>query len=89
MLRHENIIQIETILLPKSRQEFEDMYFFSKFSYVVFELMHTDLHTIIKNKNDPLPPEKYKFLLYQMLRGLKYIHSAKIVHRDLVSHILF
>ena len=58
---------------------------FIKFRYVVFELMQTDLHTIIKNKNEPLPEEKYKFLLYQILRGLKYIHSAKIVHRDLVS----
>ena len=25
-----------------------------------------------------------KFIIYQLLRGIKYVHSAKIIHRDLV-----
>lgn len=33
--------------------------------------------------NDDLTPEHHQFFLYQMLRGLKYIHSAKVFHRDL------
>lgn len=28
--------------------------------------------------NDDLTPEHHQFFLYQMLRGLKYIHSAKV-----------
>lgn len=28
LLKHENIINIETIILPKSREEFEDVYVF-------------------------------------------------------------
>jgi len=75
LLKHENIINIETIILPKSREEFEDV-------YVVSEMMDTDLTSIIKS-DQPLTEEHYKFFLYQLLRGLKYIHSAKIVHRDL------
>ena len=75
LLKHENIINIETLILPKSREEFEDV-------YVVSEMMDTDLTSIIKS-DQPLTEEHYKFFLYQLLRGLKYIHSAKIVHRDL------
>lgn len=63
------------MILPKSREDFEDV-------YVVSEMMDTDLTSIIKS-DQPLTEEHYKFFLYQLLRGLKYIHSAKIVHRDL------
>ncbi|KAG1660555.1 hypothetical protein FOA52_001999 [Chlamydomonas sp. UWO 241] len=62
-------------MLPPSPRDFKDI-------YVVFELMETDLHQVIK-ANDDLTPEHHQFFLYQMLRGLKYIHSAKVFHRDL------
>ncbi|KAG2319754.1 hypothetical protein Bca52824_012967 [Brassica carinata] len=50
--------------------------------YVVFELMESDLHQVIK-ANDDLTPEHYQFFLYQLLRGLKYVHAANVFHRDL------
>ena len=50
-------------------------------------MMDTDLTQIIKS-DQPLTEEHYKFFLYQLLRGLKYIHSAQIVHRDLVKFYL-
>ena len=50
-------------------------------------MMDTDLTQIIKS-DQPLTEEHYKFFLYQLLRGLKYIHSAQIVHRDLVRSFL-
>ncbi|KAJ0106016.1 hypothetical protein Patl1_19675 [Pistacia atlantica] len=50
--------------------------------YVVFELMESDLHQVIK-ANDDLTPEHYQFFLYQLLRGLKYTHTANVFHRDL------
>ena len=34
-----------------------------------------DLHQVIK-ANDDLTPEHHQFFLYQMLRGLKYVHSG-------------
>jgi len=49
-------------------------------------MMDTDLTSIIKS-DQPLTEEHYKFFLYQLLRGLKYIHSAQIVHRDLVTSL--
>ncbi|KAK9289155.1 hypothetical protein L1049_017628 [Liquidambar formosana] len=75
LLRHPDIVEIKHILLPPSRREFKDI-------YVVFELMESDLHQVIK-ANDDLTPEHYQFFLYQLLRGLKYIHTANVFHRDL------
>ncbi|CAI0380560.1 unnamed protein product [Linum tenue] len=69
LLRHPDIVEIKHIMLPPSRREFKDI-------YVVFELMESDLHQVIK-ANDDLTPEHYQFFLYQLLRGLKYIHTVK------------
>ncbi|EMS68017.1 Mitogen-activated protein kinase 14 [Triticum urartu] len=85
LLRHPDIVEIKHILLPPSRREFKDI-------YVVFELMESDLHQVIK-ANDDLTPEHYQFFLYQLLRGLKYIHTGHTVRysaqRTLEIQILF
>jgi len=44
--------------------------------------METDLATIIKSPQK-LTEEHCQFFMYQILRGMKYIHSARILHRDL------
>lgn len=48
----------------------------------MFDLMESDLHRIIYSKQD-LSEEHIRYFLYQLLRGLKYIHSANVIHRDL------
>jgi len=68
LLRHQNIVQIKHIMLPPTRREFRDI-------YVVFELMESDLHQVIK-ANDNLTPEHHRFFLYQLLCALKYIHAG-------------
>lgn len=75
LLRHPDIVEIKRIMLPPSKRDFRDI-------YVVFELMESDLHQVIK-ANDDLTREHHQFFLYQMLRALKYMHTANVYHRDL------
>ena len=48
----------------------------------MYELMDTDLHQIIRSAQ-PLSDDHCQYFVYQLLRGLKYIHSAGVLHRDL------
>ena len=74
--KHDNVINIKAILKPPDDlSRFHDV-------YVVLDLMESDLHHIIHSKQS-LSKDHIQYFLYQLLRGLKYIHSADIIHRDL------
>ncbi|KAK3284419.1 Mitogen-activated protein kinase 4b [Cymbomonas tetramitiformis] len=74
-LNHENIIAIKDIMRPQDKLGYQDV-------YIVYELMDTDLHQIIRS-SQPLSDDHCQYFIYQLLRGLKYIHSAGVLHRDL------
>ncbi|CAM9913360.1 unnamed protein product, partial [Phaeothamnion confervicola] len=73
--RHDNIIRLVDIQPPPSLADFEDV-------YMVTDLMETDLHRIIYS-NQPLTLDHAKWFVYQVLKALKYMHSANVLHRDL------
>ncbi|KAL3235185.1 hypothetical protein RNJ44_02973 [Nakaseomyces bracarensis] len=50
--------------------------------YLYEELMECDMHQIIKS-GQSLTDAHYQSFTYQILCGLKYIHSADVLHRDL------
>lgn len=47
-------------------------------SYLVMELMDANLCQVIQMELDH---ERMSYLLYQMLCGIKHLHSAGIIHR--------
>jgi len=71
---HENIIDIRDIIKSDSMDDMQDV-------YIVQGLMETDLFKLLKTQ--PLSNDHICYFTYQILRGLKYIHSANVLHRDL------
>ncbi|CAN1300574.1 Mitogen-activated protein kinase 4 [Linum perenne] len=67
-MNHENVIAIRDIIRPPKKEAFNDV-------YIVYELMDTDLHQIIRS-DQFLTDDHCQYFLYQLLRGLKYVHSA-------------
>ncbi|CAH8433242.1 unnamed protein product [Dicrocoelium dendriticum] len=69
---HPNIIRLLNVI--KSEND-EDI-------YLVFEYMESDLHKCIK-KGNVLDDIHKRYIFYQLLKAIKFIHSANVIHRDL------
>ncbi len=67
-LTHENIVQIKDIIPPTNRDAFKDL-------YVVYELMDTDLHQIIRSPQ-PLSNDHSQYFLYQV-RSVVATHGTR------------
>ncbi|XP_060071161.1 cyclin-dependent kinase 7-like, partial [Ylistrum balloti] len=50
---------------------------------LVFDFMETDLEIVIKDNEIVLTPGHIKSYILQTLKGLEYLHSHWILHRDL------
>lgn len=78
LLKHfknkENIITILNSFLPESGNFTE--------IFLIQESMEADLHFIIQSKQ-VLNSDHIRFLLFQLINGLRVIHNAGVIHRDL------
>jgi serine/threonine protein kinase len=73
--KHDNLNGLVDILKPEARAGYTDI-------YIITELMETDLHRVIYSRQE-LSDEHIQYFVYQILRGLLFMHSANVLHRDL------
>jgi len=81
LMRHENVVRLVDLYTPDtSPGSLRNI-------YVVTEYAGHSLHAVLRRQRENgraiLQPSHIKFLIYQILRALKYIHSANVIHRDL------
>jgi mitogen-activated protein kinase 15 len=68
---HPNIIKLyETIRADNNKDV-----------YLIFEFMEADLHNVIAE--GILKEVHIRFIIYQLAKALKYLHTGAIIHRDL------
>lgn len=75
-LNHPNIVKLKWIIAEYNEDES------ALIVYLVMEYMECDLWKLSRS-NHPLNMFEVKFMLYQMLQGIKYIHRKNILHRDI------
>lgn len=74
-VRATNIIAVQDIMVAPDCTDFTDV-------YIVTSLMESDLEKILQSEQ-PLSDAHIQYFVYQLLRGLKYVHSSGVIHRDL------
>ena len=69
------MVKLYDILEPEDPQNFQTI-------YLVFEAVASDLRKVQQGQHF-LTTRHVKTIMYNLLCGLKYIHSANVIHRDL------
>nr|XP_009292731.1 mitogen-activated protein kinase 15 isoform X1 [Danio rerio] len=68
---HPNIIKLLNVIRAQNDKDI----------YLIFEFMDTDLHAVIK-KGNLLKDIHKRYVMYQLLKATKYLHSGNVIHRD-------
>jgi serine/threonine protein kinase len=56
--------------------------------YINCFCLEADLHNVIR-KGNILKDTHKRYVMYQLLKAMKYLHSANVIHRDMkVRHIV-
>ena len=74
---HDNIIRLLNVIKAENDIDL----------YLIFDYMEADLFAVIRS--NILQDIHKKFIIYQTLKALKFIHSADIIHRDLKPSNIF
>ncbi|KAM3858477.1 mitogen-activated protein kinase 15 [Diretmus argenteus] len=68
---HANIVKLLNVIRARNDKDI----------YLIFEYMDTDLHAVIK-KGNLLKDIHKRYVMYQLLKATKYLHSGNVIHRD-------
>ena len=70
-MKHDNIVRLRDVLKAENNRDI----------YLVFDYMETDLYHVVRA--NILEYVHKKYIVYQLLKALKYMHSAELLHRDI------
>ncbi|KAF6201814.1 hypothetical protein GE061_004209 [Apolygus lucorum] len=79
LLKHENVVNL--IEICRTRATLDNKY--RSTFYLVFDFCEHDLAGLLSNVNVKFSLGEIKRVIQQLLNGLYYIHSNKILHRDM------
>eukprot|EP00033_Pygsuia_biforma_P001868 GCRY01002088.1.p1 GENE.GCRY01002088.1~~GCRY01002088.1.p1 ORF type:complete len:169 (-),score=15.26 GCRY01002088.1:10-516(-) len=68
---HEHIIRLLNVLKADNDRDI----------YLIFEYMETDLHAV--TRANILEEIHKQYIMYQIFKGLKFMHTGKVLHRDM------
>jgi mitogen-activated protein kinase 15 len=68
---HDNIVKLHNVFRAENDKDI----------YLVFEFMETDLHAVIRA--NILEDIHKAYVIYQLLKAMKYMHTGELLHRDL------
>jgi len=72
-LKHPNIVNLRDVVYYPSEKKL----------YLIFEYLDQDLKRYLDQNKHNLSPYMIKSYMYQILNGLNYCHSKRVIHRDL------
>jgi len=73
--KQENIVYPIDLVTNNTKDKFETV-------FLVMELCQTDLHKLLRS-SQKITPDHVKLFSFQLLCGLRALHNANVVHRDL------
>ncbi|XP_058474495.1 mitogen-activated protein kinase 15 [Solea solea] len=68
---HPNIVKLLNVIRAQNDKDI----------YLIFEYMDSDLHGVIK-KGTLLKDVHKRYVMYQLFKAIKYMHSGNVIHRD-------
>jgi cyclin-dependent kinase-like len=71
MLSHENVVEMREAFRKKG------------IVYLVFEYVENNLLEVLERSSNGLSPNLIRKLMFQLVKGLAYLHGLDIMHRDI------